>query len=254
MPVADLKAGVVRTFMREIETELSGDMCQHILSVLREMSRAAVADELMTSDPTSGLRAAGSERREMNIITPREYERVYAATPEHYRTLVRLLWVTGLRWGEAMGLKADCIIEDVHGRWVVVVKRTLAEVKGQAQLRDHGKTRNAVRNVTIPVDLAEALLEGASDDGWCFRAPRGGFISRANFRRTWLAVCAEAGVSVRVHDLRHSHASLLANSGVNLLVVCKRLGHADLKITSRYLHLIDDGTDPALVVLERIAA
>jgi integrase len=74
-------------------------------------------------------------------------------------------------------------------------------------------------------------------------------LSRSNFRRIWVAVCATAGVSVRVHDLRHSHASILANSGVNLLLIMKRLGHSDLKVTSRYLHLIDDGSDPALDVL-----
>jgi len=249
LPMRELKPAKVREFFRQIETELSGGMVGHVLTVLREMSRAAVADEILTADPTTGVKIAGRESREMSILTPEEYARVYDATPEHYKSLIRLLWSSGLRWGEAMGLKADCIVQDVHGRWVVVVKRTLAQVNGRPVLRDHGKTKNATRNVTIPADLAQTLLDGAESDGHVFRAPRGGFISRSNFRHVWVRVCADAGVSVRVHDLRHSHASLLANSGVNLLVVCKRLGHSDLKVTSRYLHLIDDGTDPALDVL-----
>ena len=60
-------------------------------------------------------------------------------------------------------------------------------------------------------------------------------------RRTWAAVCKSADLeSVRLHDLRHTLASLVASSGQSLMVVGELLGHSTAQTTKRYAHLYDD--------------
>ena len=60
-------------------------------------------------------------------------------------------------------------------------------------------------------------------------------------RKAWVAVLAEAGVeSLRVHDLRHWHASLLASMGWSLPIIGALLGHSSPSTTQRYAHLLDD--------------
>lgn len=60
-------------------------------------------------------------------------------------------------------------------------------------------------------------------------------------RKTFRAACATAGLAdVRLHDLRHTFASLAASSGQSLLVIGELLGHSSTQTTKRYAHLYDD--------------
>lgn len=64
---------------------------------------------------------------------------------------------------------------------------------------------------------------------------------RKEIRHTWYAVRQHAGLEdVRLHDLRHTLASLLASGGASLLIIGKALGHRDTKSTARYAKLLDD--------------
>lgn len=64
---------------------------------------------------------------------------------------------------------------------------------------------------------------------------------RADLKRPWTAICKRAGLAgLRIHDLRHSFASVGAWSGLGLPVIGKLLGHADAKTTARYAHIADD--------------
>lgn len=64
---------------------------------------------------------------------------------------------------------------------------------------------------------------------------------RADLKRPWAAICRRAGLDgLRIHDLRHSFASVGAWSGLGLPVIGKLLGHADAKTTARYAHIADD--------------
>ena len=59
---------------------------------------------------------------------------------------------------------------------------------------------------------------------------------------------------IRIHDFRHSHASLLANEGINIQEIARRLGHSNVQITwNTYSHLYPREEDRAIEVLERIS-
>jgi integrase len=82
-----------------------------------------------------------------------------------------------------------------------------------------------------------------------------GHLPREWFRRkVWLPGCAAAGIDppVRLHDLRHSHASWLLAGGADLQVVKERLGHRSIATTEKYLHTLPDADETALAALDRV--
>jgi integrase len=252
VPVRDLDAPKVRSFIRALEGKMSGATVGHVMTVLRELCKTAVEDRILIKDPTEGIKIADRRAREMTILTPAEYWRVLAAIEPGYQLLVRTLISTGLRWGECIALRPDDIIQD-GDRWSIKVRRTIAEVGGKQSERDYGKTAKAMRSITIDADLASELT--ACPQGHIFTAARGGRLQRSNFRRVWIKALDQAGVKgVRVHDLRHTHASWLVNNGADLVSVRDRLGHTDIKTTSRYLHAIPRQRDGNLDALGRALA
>jgi integrase len=258
--LAELDSAKVRTFIRGLEdSDLSGSTVGHVMTVLREMCKTAVNDNLMPKDPTQGVKIADRRNREMRILAPAEYKVLLSVMPKQYILILQLLVSTGLRWGEAMGLKHTDITARGNG-YVISVRRVIVEVGGKPVVRDYGKTVNSQREVTIDKELGEKLIASGKshDDGFVVRASRGGFLSRANFRRIWIKACDAAGIKdLRVHDLRHTHASWLVNMSNDpgiLIKVRDRLGHSDIKVTSRYLHAVPGESDTCLEALSRALA
>ncbi len=73
-----------------------------------------------------------------------------------------------------------------------------------------------------------------------------------NIRKPWVRICDRAGLeSVRIHDLRHTVASIAAGQGASLPIIGKMLGHRQPITTQRYAHV---DRDPALSVVEAVGA
>jgi integrase len=80
------------------------------------------------------------------------------------------------------------------------------------------------------------------------------YVAREWFRqRVWQPAVAAAGITrrIRLHDLRHAHASWVLAGGADVQIVRERLGHASLRATERYLHTLPDTDDVALTALAR---
>ncbi|WP_431934067.1 tyrosine-type recombinase/integrase [Nonomuraea jabiensis] len=73
-------------------------------------------------------------------------------------------------------------------------------------------------------------------------------------RQIWKPALTEAdlGINVRIHDMRHAHASWLLAGGADLQVVKERLGHASIATTEKYLHTLDDAEEAALDAFSKI--
>jgi integrase len=78
-----------------------------------------------------------------------------------------------------------------------------------------------------------------ADVEWLF--PAGDGSHRKNIQYAWITICKAAKIEgVRIHDLRHTYASLLVNAGHGLPIIGALLGHTTPTTTARYAHLFDD--------------
>jgi integrase len=156
------------------------------------------------------------------------------------RDLVLTLAYTGMRWGEATALR----VEDIDlGRRRITVCRSFVEVDGELRLGTPKSHRS--RQVPIVSILAEILhqnMAGKGLDELVFGRANGSPWRNSNFRRDakWDWATKEAGLpGFRIHDLRHTTASLMIESGASVVDVAAVLGHASSHTTlTIYAHLI----------------
>lgn len=157
--------------------------------------------------------------------------------------LWRLLLFTGLRRGEALGLLWDSFDLDAG---TVTVSRSLVDVEWSKPIFSTPKTSAGGRTISLDEDtvevlrrhrteqLQERLQAGAAykDHGLVFAHEDGTPHHPDRVSKTFRASSKRAGVpDVRLHDLRHCHATLLLLAGVPAHVVQRRLGHSHVSIT-----------------------
>lgn len=236
--IADLLAG--RTPVKN-PRKLSPKTVRNAHGLLHTIMRDAVSQRLIRSNPCERKSLPAKTHHEMRFLTEPEAERLVAALPEHWRPLIMLLLGTGLRWGEAIGLRVRHV-DVLDGRLTVLVNTQ--ELADTAEIVDEEpKSAAGRRTVTFTPEIAELLVPLTATRGRderVFTAPKGGPVRTRVFYRVWLRTRAAAGLDgLRVHDLRHTHAAWLISDGTPLPAVQRRLGHTSISITSDlYGHLM----------------
>jgi integrase len=181
-----------------------------------------------------------------------EARRVMAAALNH-RNAARwtVALAVGLRQSEALGLRwADVDLEQS----TLSVRRGLHRVGGQGLIYEEPKAERSRRTLALPAQLVESLrahraaqLEErvAAGSLWeyhdlVFAQANGRPIERKSDWQAWKAILREAGVrEVRLHDGRHTAATLLLSEGVHPRVVMEVLGHAQMRTTTdTYSHVM----------------
>ena len=131
---------------------------------------------------------------------------------------------------------------------------------GQRMLTKHYPKDNEARTMGLPADLVGHLADWIATrrlehHDLLFATREGTPISRNTFRtRVWLPAIKASRIDfdVRVHDLRHAHASWLLAGGSDLKSVMDRMGHAQITTTQKYLHALPDADQKNLNALNRI--
>jgi integrase len=199
-----------------------------VMEVLRKALNLAIRWGWIERNPASGARR-NPEPKRTRYLSRDDVRRLVGALEKHpERTsadALLFMLLTGCRRGEALSAKWSQI-DLQHRIWT----KPSSETK---QRREH----------RVPFSMAVAkILERRrieSDGAFVFPGKSGSPL--VEVRRTWRHACATAGLSaVRIHDLRHTFASLLASSGQSLLVVGELLGHSSPQTTKRYANLYDD--------------
>jgi integrase len=212
------------------------------------MQRGKAARNVATLvDPPTAKRAEGALP-----LTADEARRVLAAASgvrNSARWTVAL--AVGLRQSEALGLRwSDLDLE----AGTLNVLRGLHRVSGKGLVYEAPKADRSRRRVALPSQLVEALKAHRKmqlkerreagtnweDHGLVFAQVNGRPIDRKADWRAWRAVLKAAGVrTVRVHDARHTAATLLLSSGVHPRVVMELLGHSQMRTTTdTYSHVM----------------
>ncbi len=233
MYVAQAEAGTSKR-----NQELSG-------VILGKALKDAVALRLISVNPARDIDKPRPEKREMQVWDKEEVDRFldHARGDRLYAFYV-LAVATGMRIGELFALEwSDIDFE----RAQVTVQRTLEEIGGRLRVKEP-KTPNARRKIDLPQFALQALqdhrrrmLAEGHIAGPVFCDTQGGYLRRQNvLRRSFRPLVEAAGVRrLRLHDLRHTAATLLLAAGENAKVVSERLGHANIRITlDTYAHVL----------------
>ncbi len=190
-------------------------------------------------------------------MAKRDAEAKNSLTDWGYYVFFMIAFYTGMRKGEINALKWS----DIEGNILLVRRSVCQKLKGVGLVETPPKNRTSYRSLTIPRPLMDALEEHRaryrqngiySDD----LRVCGGIecLSDSSLSNRNSHFAAEAGLPhIRIHDFRHSHASLLANEGINIQEIAQRLGHAKIEQTwNTYSHLYPREEERAVAILDRI--
>ncbi len=224
-PIADITATDIRRwFARLHETPVAADRSAPILSVI--MRQAEVYGYRPEgTNPCAGIRRYRRQGRE-RFLSAAEIRRLGEVLARHEAdhpqsvTIIRLLLLTGCRKGEIVSLK-----------W-----RYYRE--GKLFLPD---SKVGPRTVWLS-SAARAILDDLPrEKPWIFPSPRtDGFLHAETVSKVWQRMRAEADLcDVRLHDCRHTYASMALAQGETVLTIGRLLGHRDPATTLKYTHLSD---------------
>ncbi len=210
---------------------------------LNRVLAAAVDNELLGRNPLRAVKAPRVEVEPMRFLSHDEVATLTAVIDPRYRALVPLAAYCGLRAGELGALRRKHV--DLLHRTITVVEQ-VQTIWGE-HVVSSPKSLASRRAVALPglvIAALEAHLAAYAEpgpEGLVFPAPEGGFLRLENFRkRVWTPATVTAGVApLRLHDLRHTCASLAIAAGADVKVLQRMLGHASAALTlDRYGHLL----------------
>ena len=223
MQIAEITERDVKQWHASLHaTPFCADRAAPVLSVLlRQAEVYGYRPE--GSNPCVGIRRYRRRGRE-RFLSPEEMQRLGAVLSRYENTrpleiaTIRLLLLTGCRRNEILSLKWSDYRE------------------GHLYLRD---SKTGPRTVWLS-SPARGILDGLPRRGaWIFPARRRqGFLDRTVIQNYWQKVRDEAGLGdVRLHDLRHSYASVALMNGATVPTIARLLGHNDTATTLKYTHL-----------------
>lgn len=211
------------------------------LSALRQFYRFLAAEGGCPDDPTRFLDAPRRARRLPKTLTEEEIQRLFSAASRaggwrgaRLRALLEVLYATGLRVSELVGLPRSALVED--GRCLLV--------RGKG-----GKERLLPLSAPARQALADwqAMRPGAGMPGplspWLFPSrAKEGHLTRQRFAQALKQLAVAAGIPagrLSPHVLRHAFASHLLAAGADLRSLQQLLGHADIATTEIYTHVLE---------------
>jgi integrase len=242
----------VQMFLNErYRSGLSPRTVQYLRGVLRCALNDALRWDLVHRNVATLAQPPKGQRKEMTALGPEEVKRFLIAAEGHrLEGFFALLMATGIRLGEALGLKWEDVDFD---KATLTVRKQLQRLKGSVSLIDP-KTDRALRTIPIAPFAIEALrghrsrqleerLRNAGkweDQGFVFCTQVGTPADERKIRNGLREILNSAGLpKMRVHDLRHTCATLLLSRNVNPRVVQEVLGHSNISLTlGTYSHVL----------------
>lgn len=234
------------------EKNLSSTYLKAINNQLSSIFNYAVRFYGLSTNPCRIAGSIGSSKAgEMKYWSINEYMIFRDAIKDKPHSFIsfEILFWTGIREGELLALTPADINLSKH---IISINKTYTRLHGK-DIVNPPKTQKSLRNVPIPDFLSAELGE---------------YLSRKDIRKEERIIpytdaflfhemkrgCAKSGVKViRIHDIRHSHASLLIGQGFDIVTISKRLGHENVSTTLNiYSHMLPHKQDEIIEALEKI--
>lgn len=264
LPLSKITPRAVEGWLVELNNKgLTEATVRSVYNILRAILDVAVRDGALSVNPAAIVKRPRVTRAEAQYLTDDQVHAVLsAARTTRFASLFELLIHTGLRRGEALALQwSDVDLEAGTLR----VRATLTRFDGKLQVTEP-KTTKSDRTVPLDVDAVRVLravrIQQAQDrlragswwhqTGFVFTSRSGEPCEPRNALRAFHTAARHAGlpVSVGLHTLRHTAATILIEEGVPLKIVSEILGHASVTITGDiYGHVSPDVAREAVAKL-----
>ena len=261
IPVSELREEHIHKYYREKSKTLSpGTLIKHH-NLLRSALSQGVIWRTLTRNVAEAVKPPKASRKEMRALTGPEVHRMLEACEDTaWHPIFHTLTWTGLRRSELLGLRwkdVDLILASLRvvqtlqrlntGEFIVQEpktasgRRTIALSPASCLVLRHHREKQETDAVLLGRQLTEDDLVFSHADG----SPRDPSTLTLAFRRLTRRIGLEG---VRLHDLRHTMASLYLEQGVNPKTVAERLGHASVTITlDLYSHCLPGVQEAAAV-------
>ncbi len=236
---------------QKLASGLSAQTVKHIHSRLRTALSQAVALDLLPRNVALVVKPPSVSRHRWQPLSTAELQRLLTAA--HGTRLEALWWLlvaTGARRGECLGLRWADVLWD---RQAITIQQQVQVLGGRPTITPL-KTTGSRRALALPTAALVVLQRHATvqrrerlvAQDWpahdlVFATRRGTPLAPRNVHRVFKGLLAQAGLpdTVRLHDLRHTHASSLLAAGVPVNVVAERLGHSRPSTTLNvYAHVL----------------
>lgn len=251
--LSKLRPQHLESLYQELRGVLSSRSVLHVHMLLHGALERAVKQGLVPRNVADAVEAPRAEAYRATIWTPEQVVRFLEDSrrlePDYWIAWVLAVW-TGMRQAEILGLQwSDIDWDSAYLR----VERTLRYIGGQPVF-EAPKTERSRRTIALSADTIAALrwhrarqneirLQMGSayqDYGMVLANALGQPLSPHTLAHVWQRLLRQIDVPrIRFHDLRHTHASLLLQQGVQAKVVSERLGHSTITITlDTYTHVV----------------
>lgn len=200
-------------------------------SMLRHMFNYAVKLGYAAENPVVKVGLLPEPKPRVRFLTPEEFKMLMDAAPTHLKPIILLAVHTGLRKTELLSLKWENVD---FKREVIVVENT------------KNRERRTIPLNSVALEVLEKLPKKSD---YIFPSKKGrGYI---DVKKSFRNAVKRAGIkNVHFHDLRHTFASYLVMSGVDLRTVQELLGHKSLRMVARYSHLSQEHLKKSVKNLE----
>jgi integrase len=232
---------------------LSPKTIQNVHGCLSSALEQAKADGKIVSNPCEFVKIPKIVQKEINVLTvPQMAALLDAAAGDEYETVIYVCLFCGLRKGEALGLSWPQVDFEKNRITITQQLQRLAQKDGGYFITDgtkNGKTRYIdappfVMDVLKEVQRQQLLNRIKAGKAWrnewdlVFTNDLGEHLQIPAFHKHFKKIAAAAGVpDVRIHDLRHSFATLSLANGDDVKTVQSNLGHATASFTlGKYIH------------------
>jgi integrase len=249
----DIDQFLVHEFYNEkIQEGYSSSYIQKMHEMVRMILRVAYKWEVLQKDIASMIEAPRLIKKEMGVWTIKQVnEFLKFAKHSRYHPVYFIAAYTGMRKGEILGLMWDDI--DFEEK-TLTINKTLYKTTRDGFLLQEPKTANSIRTIYIDDDIIRVLkkqkvkqnLEKLKFGGvykehnMVFAQETGEYVNPGGVNGLFTRFIEQSGLPrIRFHDLRHTHATILLQMGVNPKIVAERLGHSSVQITlDTYSHVL----------------
>ncbi len=246
-------ANIQEFYAKLQETGISPRTIRYAHTLLKNALEQAIEWDMLHKNPANKVTLPRHQKQEMKVLSPKETEIfINALSYSKWKALFSLLLASGMRPGEALGLKWEDINFDNNR---ATIRRTLVRV-GKGWMLEEPKTRQSRRTIPIPAGTMQDIKEHQenqaehikqantyNDQSFVFANSNGDPLMERNIvRRHFKPILEKEGLpNIRLYDLRHTCATLLLSQGVNPKIVSERLGHASTTLTMDvYSHVLPD--------------